>query len=278
MDGMKCTFSSWKRASPKMPKAITELFKHRQLLYMIAWRDIRIKYKQSIMGFMWAIFMPMIIISAGILVKYAFSYLSGQPLTLTEVATVSVKALPWSFFVSAIRFSTNSLLSNVNLVTKIYFPREICPIASITSALFDFLIASCVLVVLLIAAQVGFSLYLLWVPLLLLILLLLVVGIGMFLATANLFFRDVKYLVDVVLTFGIFFTPVFYEVSMFGKYAQLLLLNPIAPILEALNATVVLHQNPEIGWVLYSAVFALCMFTGAYAFFKRMEPVFAESI
>jgi ABC-type polysaccharide/polyol phosphate export permease len=198
-------------------------------------------------------------------------------LTLTEVATVSVKALPWSFFVSAIRFSTNSLLSNVNLVTKIYFPGKSVPLLRLPRP-FRLPDCLCVLVVLLCAARVGFSLYLLWVPLLLLILLILVAGIGIFLATANLFFRDVKYLVDVVLTFGIFFTPVFYEVSMFGKYAQLLLLNPIAPILEALNATVVLHRNPDLGWVLYSAVFALCMFTGAYAFFKRMEPVFAGSI
>jgi len=259
--------------------SIREIVKYRQLLYMIAWRDIRIKYKQSVMGFMWAIFMPMIIISAGILVKYAFSVISGNEMTGKHIASVTVKALPWSFFVASIRFTTSSLVANINLVTKIYFPRAICPISSICSQLFDFVIAATVLVIFLSLMQVGISLQLLWVPVLLLLLISLVIGLGLVLATANLFFRDIKYLVEVILTFGIFFTPVFYEISMFNTpWIKVLLLNPVAPILEALNASVVLHQTPNLPWLLYSAGFAVVGLFAAFAFFRKMEPIFAESI
>jgi len=255
-----------------------ELYRFRELLYMITWRNIRIKYKQSVMGFLWALFMPMIIVSAGILIKYAFATLSNTAMTLTQVATVSVKALPWSFFVSSLKFATNSLTANTNLVTKIYFPREIFPISAVFSQLFDFIIASAVLTLLLTVGQIGISVQLLWVPVLLILLILLVIGLGTLFASANLFFRDVKYLVEVVLTFGIFFTPVFYEAEMFGQWKPLLLLNPVAPILEALNQTVVLHHTPELSWVAYSAIFAVSVFAFAYRFFKKLEPGFAESI
>ena len=101
---------------------MTELYKYRELLYIIIWRDIKIKYKQSVMGFLWAIFMPILIISAGILVKYAMALVSGKPIVLTDIVTVSVKALPWAFTVGSIRFATTSLLGNTNLVSKDIFP------------------------------------------------------------------------------------------------------------------------------------------------------------
>lgn len=255
-----------------------ELMKYRELLYMIAWRDIRIKYKQSIMGFMWAILMPIIIISAGILVKYAFSLLSKETFTFTKVATISVKAIPWAFFISSIRFSTNSLIGNNNLVTKIYFPREIFPIASVISQLFDFMIASMLLIVILAVSGVGSSIYLFFVPLFLVILILLVTSMGIFLSAASLFFRDVKYIMEVIITFAIFFTPVFYEVSMFGKWGTLLLLNPVAPILEGLNDCVVYHQMPQIPWLLYSMTISIVGSIISFKFFKKLEPAFAECI
>src|SRR5689334_990971 len=100
-----------------------ELSRFRDLLYMLVWRDISIKYKQSVMGLLWAVLMPLLIVCAGALVRYAFSEVSHQPLAGTDIAAVSVKAIPWAFFVASVRFSTLSLISNTNLVTKIYFPR-----------------------------------------------------------------------------------------------------------------------------------------------------------
>jgi lipopolysaccharide transport system permease protein len=98
------------------------------------------------------------------------------------------------------------------------------------------------------------------------------------LSAASLFFRDVKYLVDVFLTFAIFFTPVFYDSSLFGQWAPLLLLNPISPLLEALTATVVQHHNPSLPWLGYSFVFTALLCTGSLAMFAKLEPMFAESV
>jgi lipopolysaccharide transport system permease protein len=98
------------------------------------------------------------------------------------------------------------------------------------------------------------------------------------LSAYSLFFRDVKYIVEVILTFGIFFTPVFYEVKQFGKWSDYLLLNPVAPILEALNACVVYHHAPDYRWLMYSAAVTFLVCIVGYAKFKKLEPLFAENI
>lgn len=258
--------------------ATPEFLQYRELLFMLTWRDIKIRYKQSVMGFAWAILMPILIVGSGMIVAVAFSTLSKTPINRFDVLSVAVKAVPWAFFVSALRFATGSLLSNKELVTKIYFPREILPFAAVAAGLFDFAVAASVLTLALVLMRVGVSIQLLWVPALLVILVLFCTGLGVLLACANLFFRDVKYLVEVVLTYGIFFTPVFYPASMFGKYGKLLLLNPVGPILESLRDTIILHKAPNLGWLLYSAVWALVTIAAALKVFKRAEPAFAESI
>jgi len=257
---------------------LAELFEHRQLLYMLAWRDVKIRYKQSAMGFLWAILMPALIIAAGVLVRYAFSAGSGRRFALSDLAAVTLKSVPWAFFVGAIRFATSSLTGNSNLVTKIYFPREVFPLSAVLAALFDFAVASVAILPVLIAANVGVSLELLWLPLILLLLVLLTTGAGMLLACANVFFRDVKYLVEVFLTFGILFTPVFYEARMFGKWAPVLLLNPVGAILEAMNNVVVLHKPPEILWLTYAACWSLGGLLVAARIFDRAEASFAEVV
>src|SRR4029453_2122444 len=147
-----------------------------------------------------------------------------------------------AFFVSSLRFATLSLITNTNLVTKIYFPRELFPIAATLSQLFDFIVASIVLGVVLTAAGLVASAQLLWVPVLIVMLVSLVLALGLLLSALALFFRDVKFIVEVLLTFGIFFTPVFYDVEMFGEWAPILLLNPLAPILEGFAACIGGHQ------------------------------------
>jgi len=261
-----------------MKRMFKELIQYRHLLFTLAWRDIKIRYKQSVMGFLWAIFMPMMIVCAGILVKKAFALLSGKPMELRDLATVSVKSLPWSFFVSAIRFSSNSLIGNINLVTKIYFPREVFPLSAILASLFDFSIATLTLSVILTFAKIGISIYILWLPIILICLILIIAAIGMILSCANVFFRDVKYIVEVLLTFGIFFTPVFYEVKMFKKWENILLLNPIAGILEDINNVVVLHQPPNYPWLTYYAIFAIFGFLISWYIFHQSEYKFAENI
>jgi lipopolysaccharide transport system permease protein len=257
---------------------LSAMHRHRDLLFMLTWRDIRIKYKQSVMGFMWALLMPALIVSAGLIVKVGLATVSGRQLQISQLATVTLKALPWAFFVGAIRFATTSLTANVSLVTKVAFPRGVFPLAATLSALFDFAIAAVIVVVVLVIAQVGFSVHLLWVPLLLALPAAQTAGFALLLAASNLFFRDIKYIVEVVLMFAIFFTPVFYEADMFGRWGTLLMLNPVAPILEGLNAAVVLHKAPSLGWTSYAAAWALVMAALGPSVFQRLEPMFAESI
>jgi len=261
-----------------MRQELKEIAQYRDLLYMLAWRDITVKYKQSIMGFMWAILMPLLIVSAGALVRYAFSRLSGQPLTGEDIAEVSVKAVPWAFFVSSIRFSTLSLVTNTNLVTKIYFPRELFPLAAVISQLFDLVVASAALAVLLTIAGIGLSVQLLWVPVLVAVLVAQALALGLLLSALALFFRDVKYLVEVILMFGIFFTPVFYSVNLLGDWAPILLLNPVAPVLEGLGACIVHQQAPALDWMAYSGVVGVVSLALSYKAFRALEPSFAEHI
>ena len=108
-----------------MKSSVGELVARRDLLYMITWREIRVKYKQSVMGMLWAILMPAVIVSAGVVVRYGFSLIARVPLAVGDIAAVSVRAVPWAFFISSIRFATASLIANNNLVTKIALPREV---------------------------------------------------------------------------------------------------------------------------------------------------------
>jgi lipopolysaccharide transport system permease protein len=261
-----------------MREELKELYKYRELLYMIAYRDIKVRYKQSIMGVLWAILMPILIVLSGVVVRYAYSIAAHAPLKTTDIAGVAVKALPWAFLVSSIRFSCLSLINNKELVTKIYFPKEIFPIAAMLASFFDLLVASGALAIFLLIAHIGWSPYVVWAPLLLLTMVLLVTGIGMMAAATSLYFRDVKFLVEVFLTFGIFFTPVFYDIDMLGDKGKWLLLNPISPLLDGFSACIARHQAPDMHWFVYSLACALVVFLGGYIFFKHLEPGFAESI
>lgn len=249
----------------------------RDLLVMLVWREIKVKYKQSVMGFLWAILMPALIVGAGIMVKYAFASLSGKPLETSDLINVAVRSIPWAFMVSSIRFASTSLVSNANLVTKIYMPRVIFPLASVMSQLIDFGVATVVLAIFLGFTGAHPTVQMLWLPLLVVIMVLLAAGLGIFLSAAALFFRDVKYIVEVIITFAIFFTPVFYDVSMLGPWKNVLLLNPAAPILEAISAAV-LGRPISGGWVAYSAAASVVTLVGSLAVFRRAEPYFAESI
>jgi ABC-type polysaccharide/polyol phosphate export permease len=245
---------------------------------MLTLRDIKIRYKQTVMGFLWAIFMPLLIVCAGLIIKKGFSIVSGKPLELSELFSVAIKSLPYSFFIGSIRFATTSLVGNANLVTKIYFPREVFPVAAVLANLFDFILASFFLVVILAITGFQIDYHVIWVPFLILSLILFTTALGMILSCANLFFRDVKYIVEVLVTFAIFFTPVFYDASLFGKWAPLLLLNPVGAILENINSVVILHHPPDMFWLSYSILWSVGGLVVSWNIFHRLEFLFAENI
>jgi ABC-type polysaccharide/polyol phosphate export permease len=260
-------------------------------------RDLRVRYKQAVMGFGWAILMPVLIVAAGALVKYAMARMAGTTLQAGDLAGMAVKAVPWAFFVGAIGFATVSLTSNINLVTKIYFPREVFPLSAVLTQVFDSAIGSATVVMLVFVVWgVQPSVQLLWVLPLALLMVLFTMAASLLLSCGNLFFRDVKYLVQVFLTFGIFFTPVLYDAQVFGPVGcPLMMLNPLAPLLEGLRLAVVEHHNLALplvitspagesvmawhpGFLAYAAALAVLGGLGAWWIFHALEFVYAEYV
>lgn len=267
-----------------------EIYQYRELLLALTYRDIRVKYKQAVMGVMWVFFMPVLAITSGVLFRLAMAYFSGRDVVLADIVGVMVKSLPWLLFASIISASSNSLVGNKGLITKIYFPREVVPISSMMSALFDFSISITGLTLLLCAIQwSGFagdrqifvvSWALLWVPPLLLILVAMAAGLGLFLSCANLFLRDVKYIVSVVLQFGVFFSLVYFTYTELGSWGWMMLFNPVTPLLEGLRSTVVGGAMDPflLPWIAYSVVVAITVVVVACYVFDHAEYLFAEYV
>lgn len=267
-------------------ESIREIYSYRDLLYALTYRDIRIKYKQAAMGMAWVFFMPVLAISSGILFRLVMAYFSGRSPQLADLVAVMVKSVPWLLFASIVGGAANSLIGNLGLITKIYFPREVVPLATLLSSLLDFAISMAGLIVIL----AGISLYsgesspivispaLLWVPLLLALLVLLAAAAGLLLSCANVFFRDVKYIVQVMLQFGIFFSLVYFTADELGSWSWVLLLNPVAPLLEGIRMVVLDGglPNHHWPWLLYSAIAGIGGFLMAASIFERAEHLFAE--
>ena len=269
---------------------VTELRQSRDLIKQLTLRDIRIRYKQAVFGFAWALLIPAAVVLAGVAVRMAVSYSSGRRADALQLSAMAVKAVPWAFFVGCLSSGTASLVSNMSLVTKIYFPREVLPLSSVLAQSFDSLIGGLLIMLMLPLLDATWSWQLLWVPVLLAQLWCLGLGAALFLSHANLFFRDVKYLVQVFLTFGIFVTPVILDAPMFGPlWSRAMMLNPIAPLLEGLRLSIVSHHNlleplnASAGflfwrpWYLaYSAVWAIGGLLVSAIMFHRAEQRFAE--
>ena len=276
-----------------LKEIVTDYVHSGDLLTQLTLRDLRLRYKQSIMGFLWAILMPLLIVLAGVMVRFAVASVAGQPVDKTTLANLVIKAIPWSFFVGSIQFSTLSLVSNMNLVTKLYFPREVLPMAATMAQAVDAAVAGlAAFPILILLLDVHPAVTWLWAPVLVAMLLLVTWTFALVLSCANLFFRDVKYLVQVGLTFGVFFTPVFMEPVAFGPAAPFVMLNPLSPILEGLrlsmvqghnlltplctSTTAICTWNPA--WLLYSTAWGVIGFVVASLLFHRAEFLFAEHV
>lgn len=216
----------------------------RDLVYQLMLRDIRIKYKQAVMGFGWAVLMPVLVVMAGILIRFIMARASGEAVDGVVIGGMAVKALCWSFFVGAIGLATTSLITNMGLLTKIYFPREVLPLSTTLAQTVDTLVGAAAVACLLPFTGAQWSFQLIWVPVLFILLFGFTLAVAIFLSCANLFFRDVKYIVQVLLTFGIFATPVLFEPQMLGRTGgRLLMLNPLSPIMEGLRLAIMQGRN-----------------------------------
>ena len=269
----------WIRLQPSkgwVSLKLSELWEYRELLYFLTWRDIKIRYKQTALGAAWAVIQPVFTM---LVFSIFFGKLARMPSDGIPYPIFSFAALvPWTLFVYGLTQASNSLVGSSNLIRKVYFPRLVIPISSLFSGVVDFLIAFAILLGMMLYYGIHPTFNAIWLPMFVLLTLVTSLGIGLWLSALNVEYRDVKYVVEVLVTFAIFFTPVFYDVSMFGKWANVFLLNPLAPILEGFSACVIGGQMPQIKWILYSTAVSLATFAFAFVFFTKLEPLFAERI
>jgi lipopolysaccharide transport system permease protein len=281
-----------RRILSDLREIVQELRQTKEIIYQLTLRDIRIRYKQALFGFAWALLLPMAIVIAGLAMRVAFAFVAGKQIAVHQVAGMALKAVPWGFFVGCLNTTVPSLVANKALVTKVYFPREALPLGAMLAQTFDSTIALMLVAIVLPFLHVTASIQLLWVPLLLGTLWLIALGLGLFLSCANLFFRDVKYLVQVFVTFGIFVTPVLLDAAAFGpKGSPLMLWNPVGALLEGLRLSVIEHHNLlttlyapqgfviwQPAYLLHAMAWAVFGLAASALFFHRSERRFAELV
>ncbi len=255
---------------------LREQVEYRELLLSLVRRDLLLRYKHSLMGFGWAVYMPLLnmLIFTVIFTRVA-PLDTGVPYPVYAYAGL----LPWSWFASSLRFSAISLTTNTNLVTKVYFPREIFPFSAVLTALVDFAVAATVLAALLLYYGIGVSWTLLFLPVVILVQLAFTAGIALLVAMGNLFFRDVQYVFEVLLTVWMFATSVVYPVERIGGWlGALLMLNPMTPIIDAYRAVILRGELPAAGPFAGVALLSLGILAVSWFAFHRAEFRFAEEI
>ena len=254
-----------------------ELWKYRELLYFFTWRDLKVRYKQTAIGILWAIFQPFI-------TMVVFTFFFGQLAQIPSDGVpypifVYVGLLFWQFFSGALTATSGSLTNNQTIVTKIYFPRLILPITSVITQLVDFAVAALILVGMMFFY--GFTPHLsglFILPLLLLIAFMASVGLGLILSAINVKYRDVRYALPFFIQILLFVTPVIYPASILGKYSYIMALNPMTGVIQSARAA--LLGTTPINWLLVFISLGstfLIMIVGIVVF-KKVERYFADII
>lgn len=255
-----------------------DLWRYRELFYILAWRDIAVRYKQTFIGIIWAILRPLVtmIIFVVIFGKIAKLPSEDMPYPIYVFAAM----LPWTFFAAAFAEAGNSLVGNANLISKVYFPRLIIPAASIIVSLIDFLIAFIILIILMLWYKYIPSWHILTIPLFLLLGLLAAFGAGLFIASLNVKYRDFKFIVPFVVQLGLYISPVAYSTTLIPeKYQLLYFLNPMVAVIDGFRWAVSGGQtafNIMELIVSMSVVFTLCILGIVY--FRKTEKTFADVI
>jgi lipopolysaccharide transport system permease protein len=255
---------------------IHEQFEYWELLYVMSRRDLQLRYKQTVMGFGWAVFMPLL---NTILFTVLFTRIATFPITVPYPVFAYCGLLAWNLTASSLRFSVSSLTANINLVAKVYFPREIFPFSAVLVAIVDFAVGAILLAGLMVYYKIGIGPAILFLPVVMLVHITFTTAIALFLAMANLFLRDVKYLFEVAITLWMFGTSVLYPLDGLTGPARLLVtLNPMTPILDAYRSVLLFGHLPPLGEFAVVAGVSLMMLAGAWLMFHRSEYQFSELI
>jgi lipopolysaccharide transport system permease protein len=249
---------------------------YRELLFFLTWRDIKIRYKQTVLGFAWAILQPVMqmVVFSLFFGKLAKMPSDGIPYPIFSYAGL----LPWQFFANAINVSTNSLVTNANMVTKVYFPRLFVPISSVISGLVDFAIAFVVLIFMMIYYKFTPTMGTLMLPLFLLLAFITAMGVSLWMSALNVKYRDIRYIVPFLVQFWLFATPVTYPSNLLSEpWRTLYGLNPMVGVVEGFRWAL-LGTKPPQGMILVSAVIAILMLVTGLMYFNRTEKTFADVI
>jgi lipopolysaccharide transport system permease protein len=260
-----------------VPLDLKEIWNYRELLYFLTKRDIKVRYKQTVLGGLWAIIQPLFTM---VVFTFFFGKLAKVPSDgIPYPIFVYVGLLPWIYFANALAASGNSLVGSANLITKVYFPRLIVPASASLAGLLDFFIAMLVLAAMMIYYKFVPSSGIVLFPFLVCLTFLCAVGVGLWLSALNVQYRDIRYVIPFLIQLWMFVSPVIYPVSIVNeKYQWLLALNPMGGVIRAYRASLLGHM--PIDWPLLglsSAMILLILTTGLF-YFRRMERVFADVV
>ncbi|HXN53015.1 MAG TPA: ABC transporter permease [Candidatus Acidoferrum sp.] len=256
---------------------LADFWRYRELLYFLAWRDVKVRYKQAALGASWAIIQPLFTM---IIFTLFFGRLAGVPSDGIPYPLFSFCALvPWTYFSTTLSQAGNSLVSNAPLVTKVYFPRALLPAASVLSGLVDFLVGASFLVLMMMYYRVkpGWSLFL--APFFVAGMVLLAFSVSMFLAALNVRYRDVKYALPFIIQIWLLVTPIIYPVSFLpAKWKHFLAFNPMAGLLEGFRSSLFTTRRIDWGLVGISVVTTVVLLFIGAIYFRKTERSFADMV
>jgi lipopolysaccharide transport system permease protein len=254
-----------------------ELWEYRELLYFLAWRDIKVRYKQTVLGAAWAIIQPFFTM---VVFSLFFGRLAGIPSDGIPYPVFAYAALvPWTFFANGLSQSSDSLVASANLISKVYFPRLVVPLSAVMSGVVDFVLAFVVLLGMMLFYGIVPTAAVLWLPLLLLLALITSLGAGLWLTAMNVQFRDVRYAVPFVINAWMFATPIAYPSSLLGgPWRTLYGINPMVGVVEGFRWALLGTDTAPGPIVLVSTLVAVGLLVSGAFYFRRLEKTFADVI
>ena len=254
-----------------------DLWSYRELVYFLTWRDVKVRYKQTVLGAAWAILQPLLTM---LVFSLFFGRLAHMPSEGVPYPVFTLAALvPWTFFANGLTQSSNRLVGNAHLITKVYFPRLIVPVATILSGVIDFVLAFGVLLVMMVSYHLTPAVTAVWLPLFLLLALVASLGTGLWLSAMNVQFRDVRYTVPFLTQFWLFATPIAYPSSLLHEpWRTLFGLNPMVGAVEGFRWALFGTTAAPVAVVAMSSATALIVLVTGALYFRRMERTFADIV
>ena len=256
---------------------LRDLWVYHELLYFLTWRDVKVRYKQTLMGVLWAVLQTL---SMMLIFSLFFGRLAGVPSDGVPYPIFAFTGLlPWMFFAAAVNTSGNSIVGNANLITKVYFPRLIVPMAAVGAALVDFAITFVVLAVLMLYYGITLTWAILMLPVLICLLASLALGVGVLMSALNVKYRDIRFALPFMMQIWFFASPVIYPTNLIPeKWRWVLALNPVTGIIDGFRAA--LLGGKAFNWqaLALSSVITLVVLVYAILTFKRMEKTFADIV